>query len=109
MQERVLYFQRETQKSKIQLGHDAAPPTRQCATALCSRCASDTMPRCRRANAPQPAAAATPVAALVALLHVCLCPVAATARGREYSFEEYYFWQKEYSFEDYSFEKSSFR
>ena len=29
-------------------------------------------------------------------------------RGREYSFEEYYFLQKEYSFEEYSFEKSSF-
>ena len=36
----------------LRFGHDAAPPTCQCATELCSRFASNTMPRRRSVDAP---------------------------------------------------------
>ena len=58
MQERVLYFHRETQNLKFNLY---------------------TMPRHQRANAPHPAAVASPVIALDTFLHVCLWSGAATA------------------------------
>ena len=51
MQEIVFYFQRETQKSKIQIVHNATPPTRQCATSRRSRCTRDHA-RCVPAHLP---------------------------------------------------------
>ena len=112
MQERVLYFSKRDARNPTKLGHNAAPPTRQCATARHIRCTSDTLPPLWHANAPQPAAAATPwtrhimpqllhnqwrmtrcqcadapqtaaaaapVLALVAFLHVCLWLGATTS------------------------------
>ena len=52
--------------------NNAAPPTLRCPRACRSRCALDMMPRRRRFDAPQSAAAAILVIALVAFLHVCL-------------------------------------
>ena len=43
------------------------------------------MPSRQRADAPQPAAAAAPVIALVSFLHVCLFSVAATAPSEIYN------------------------
>ena len=51
IQEIVLYFQRETQKSKIQIIHNATPLTRQCATSRRSRCTRDHA-RCVPAHLP---------------------------------------------------------
>ena len=65
-------FSKRDAKISTQLGHDATPPTRRCATACRSRRALDTIPRRRRADVPQTAVAAAPVIVLVAFLHVCL-------------------------------------
>ena len=45
---------RHSPPQPLRLGHDAVPPTRRCATSRRSRCASDTMPRRKRAVVPQP-------------------------------------------------------
>ena len=51
-------FSKRDAKISTQLGQDASPPTRWCATARRIRCASDTMLHRQLANAPQSAAAA---------------------------------------------------
>ena len=78
-------FTKRDEKISTQLRQNDASPTRQCATACCSRCDLDTMPRHRRADAPQPAAAAAPVILLVSFLLVCLCSGAATAPSEIYN------------------------
>ena len=82
MQERVLYFQIEMQKS--QLNSDTMPHC-QCADAPHPDAAAAPWTRCRAADVPQPAVAAAPVITLVVFLHVCLCSGATTSPRKIYN------------------------
>ena len=52
-------FSKRDVKISSQLGHDTKLSTHQCATARCSRCTSEMMPRCRRADVLEPDAGAS--------------------------------------------------
>ena len=82
---KIFVLSKRNAKISTQLGHYAAPPMRRCAAAYHSLCNLDTMLRRQRADAPQSAAAAAPVIASIAFLHVYLCLGAATAPSNIYN------------------------